>query len=260
MSLNSTTSRIIESVSAELLDEDGLIEVEVIDYGSAVGETYETPTKISNPFNFDPRRFLPNCEIMDLDRFVTIASELIADAQDREGTVEEEQVTLVEDYPAEEFSRFGEEVVAWKLIERAPANMSRDAGSRPQKGYTHYYKVRSPKHPNKWLEVEARPLDHIIEFQCWSKSARLANRRALWLERLLVNHSWAFLVQGADRVRFEKRLADWYTVPSGQHLYVRPLRFSFRAYEFRIKANPVVKHLTFEAGSMTSSELNTKGY
>ena len=62
MSLNSTTTRIIEQVSAELLDENGQMSVEVLDYGSASGETYETPTNISNPFNFDPRHFLPNCQ------------------------------------------------------------------------------------------------------------------------------------------------------------------------------------------------------
>ena len=259
MSLSSTTSRIIEQVNSELLEDSGFSTVVVLDYGSSDASKYETPTKIKNPFGFDPRRHLPNCEVMDLDRFVEVAAELIEDAQDREGTVSGEWVKLVEDCPAERFDRFGEEVVAWKLISRKPASMSRDGASRPQKGFTQYYQIRSPNHPNKFLTVEARPVDHIIEFQCWSKSARLANRRALWLERLFVNHAWAFLVQGADRFRFQERLADWYTVPSGQHLYVRPLRFFVRAYEFRVKADSVIKNITFEIGSSTSEELN-KGY
>lgn len=258
MSLSSVTSRIVEEVSSALLEYSGFSTSEILDYGSS--EENEIPTRIKNPFSFNVHRFLPNCQIMDLDRFIEVAAELIEDAQNREGVVSDEQVELIEDYPAERFDRFGEEVVAWKLISRKPANMSRDGKGRPQQGYTHYYKIRSADHPNKFLEVEARPVDHVIEFQCWSKSARLANRRALWLERLFINHAWAFLVQGADRFRFQERLADWYTVPSGQHLYVRPLRFFIRAYEFRTKADSVIKNINFEIGSMSSNELANKGY
>jgi hypothetical protein len=260
MSLDSITSRIVEKVNAELLQESGHFAVELVDYGSADGATYEAPTKIKSLFNFSPAHFLPNNTIMDLPRFIEVCEELIADAQDREGTVTSEMVSLIEDYPAEEFSRFGDEVVTWKLQRRQPANMSSDGKSRPQRHFTNYYKIRSPNRPNSWLDIEARPIDHVIEFQCWSKSARLANSRALWLERLFVNHSWAFTAQGCDRMYFESRGADWYTTHGGTRFYVRPLRFSMRAYEFRIKSESVIQHITFEAGSMTASELNTKGF
>jgi hypothetical protein len=260
MSLNSTTSRIVEEVSSALLEDSGFSTVLSLDFGSSDANENEVPTKINTPFLFDVRRFLPNVDLMDLDRFIEVAAELIEDAQDREGTVAAEQVTLVEDYPAERFDRFGEEVIAWKLISRRPGQMGRDATTRPQKGFTTYRQLRSPHHPNKFLEIEARPLDHIIEFQCWSKSARLANRRAIWLERLFVNHAWAFLAQGTDRFRFEERIADWYTNPGGQHLYVRPIRVFIRTYEFRVKADSVIKHITLEAGGLTTSELNSKTY
>jgi hypothetical protein len=258
MSIISTTSRIVEEVTASLLEDSGFSTVVALDYGSSDPNSDEFPTYITNPFCFDIRRYLPNCDLMDLDRFIQIASELIEDAQNREGTVESEQVSLIEDYPAEDFHRFGEEVVAWKLISRKPGSMSRDASGRQQQGYTHYYTLRSPSHPNKFLEVESRPLDHIIEFQCWSKSARLASRRAIWLERLFVNHAWAFLAQGTDRFRFEERLSDWYTNPSGQHLYVRPIRVFVRTYEFRIKADSVIKHITLNAASLTSGTINNQ--
>lgn len=257
MSLDSTTSRIVEEVNSALLEESGFSTVVPLDYGSGDPNRNETPTAIINPFNFDVRRFLPNAQLMDLDRFIEVAAELIEDAQDREGTVSSQQVTLIEDYPAEGFDRLGDEVIAWKLVSRKPAAMSTKATGRSQQGYTHYYQIRSPSHPNKFLEVEARPLDHIVEFQCWSKSARLANRRAIWLERLFVNHSWAFLAQGTDRFRFQERTADWYTNPSGQHLYVRPIRVFVRTYEFRVKADSVIKHITLDAGSLSSSQLNS---
>jgi len=256
MSLSSTTSRIVEEVSSALLEESGFSTVVSLDYGSSDPDGYETPTKLDNPFGFDVRRFLPNNSLMDLDKFIRIAAELIEDAQHREGVISTQQVALIEDYPAERIDRFGEEVVAWKLISRKPGSMNAKATGRQQQGFTHYYQIRSPKHPNKFLEVESRPLDHVVEFQCWSKSARLANRRAIWLERLFVNHSWAFLAQGTDRFRFQERMSDWYTNPSGQHLYVRPIRVFVRTYEFRVKAESVIKHITLNAGSVSSSQLN----
>lgn len=264
MSLDSITSRIVEKVNQDLLDDSGFMDVEITDSykGATEADTnpdYEKPTKIKNPFNFDPSRFLDNCEEMTLARFIEVADELIRDAQSREGTLAGEQVSLIEDYPAEEFSRFGDEVIAWKVISRMPANMNASAKGRPQRRGRFSYKLRSPKYPNKWLEVQSRPLDHIVEFQVWSKSARLANRRARWLEHLFVNHAWAFKVQGADRFYFHKRTSDWYTTSNGQGLYVRPLQFFVRLHAFQVIADPVIKHITFEVGSVPSDELS-KGF
>lgn len=258
MSLNSITSRIIEQVSEDLLSDEGFMTVEILDSQNGGADT-ETPVKIDNPFAFDPNRFLSNSQVMTLPRFIEVAKELMADAQNREGTVESEWVTLIEDYPQEKFDRFGEEVVAWKLASREPAKMSTSASSRPQRSFGYYYKLRSPKFPNKFLEVQARPLDHIIEFQCWSKSARLANRRALWLEHLFTSHAWAFKVQGADRFYFKRRGIDWYTTTGGQGFYVRPVQFFVRLYDFRVVADSIIKHITFEIGSTPLDELN-KGF
>ena len=43
---------------------------------------------IKNPYDFDISRFLPNEEVLTLDRFFSIASKLIKDAQVREGVEE----------------------------------------------------------------------------------------------------------------------------------------------------------------------------
>lgn len=255
MSFDSDTSLIVEKVSKSLLEDSGFGTAISLDSITSDADSPEFATKINNPFMFDFGRFLPNNQLMDIDRFYQVASELIADAQEREGIIEKERVILVEDYPAERFDRFGEEVIATKLISRKPASMSADGRSRQQRGYTPYYKLRSPNNPNKFLDIESRPLDHVIEFQCWSKSARLANKRAIWLERLFVNHSWAFIAQGTDRFHFQDRLADWYTNPGGQHLYVRPIRVFVRTYEFRVKADSIIKHVTLEAGTRSASTL-----
>ena len=256
----STTSRIVEEVSADLLRETGFSTVESVDFDSSEVEGNEVATYIKNPFMFDVRHFLPNNRLMDLDRFFEITQDLVKDAQEREGIVTGQHVQVIEEYPASRINKLGNEVIAWKIVHRKPAAMDTSGKGRQQKHFTPYYSVRSPKYPNKILDIESRPLDHLIEFQCWSKSARLANRRAIWLERLFVNHAWAYIAQGTDRFYFHDRTADWYTNVSGQHLYVRPIRVSVRTYEFRIKADPVIKHITLNAGTTNASGLTTQSY
>ncbi len=95
----------------------------------------------------------------------------------------------------------------------------------------------------------------MVEFTCWSKSARLANSRALWLERLFVNHAWAFKVQGVDRFYFQSRGSDWYTTTGGQELYARPVQFFVRLSEFRVKADSLIKHITLEIGTASEDSL-----
>ncbi len=233
-------SKIVEIINPALLEQDS-IPISIQE------EHLAQASKISSQFFFDYSSFAPTNELMDFDKFINVCSRVIKDAQAREGVILKEQVELIEDYPAERFDRFGEEVVAWKLISRKPGQMARDASGRPQRTFTYHYDINSPADPNKNLEIEARPLDHIIEFQCWSKSAKLANRRAIWLERLFVNHAWAFLVEGTDRFYFMERLADWYTSPGGQNLYVRPIRFFVRTYEFRIKGESIIRDMSFVA-------------
>jgi len=126
MSFDSTTSLIVEKVSSALLEDAGFSSVLSLDSSTSDPDSPEFATQINNPFMFDFGSFLPNCDLMDLDRFYKVASDLIADAQEREGTIEKERVILVEDYPAERFDRFGEEVIATKLISRKPASMSTD--------------------------------------------------------------------------------------------------------------------------------------
>lgn len=244
-----TTSQLFEKVEDSLLSEDNLFSVVVID--SQGGEHFgETATPVNNPFEFDYSRFIPNERPMDLDRFIEVAGEVIQYAQVREGiTGEREQVELISEYPGEDFSRYKNgEVITWRLVSREPARMNAKGTGRPQRAAGFSYDLQNPRYPNKVITVQTRPLDHIIEFSTWSKDAGKANRRAMWLERLFIAHSWAFKIQGADRFFFERRLADNYRTTGGQPIYERPLRFQVRLMEFQVIADPMIRHITFELG------------
>lgn len=242
----SEVSHLFEQVESQLLSDDNKYTVVLIDQGE-VKYTQEIETELNSIFNFDPTPFLPNAQVMNLERFIDIAGQVIKDAQEREGIVETEQVQLVQEYPREELAEMGDEVITFKVLKRIPANMDSKGTSRPQRGSNFAYSLRSSMHPNKIIVVESRPIDHTIQFSCWAKTATLANKRALWLERLFVNHKWAFIVQGVDRFYWMQRGADTlWTGPNKMRLHQRPLEFFVRISEFENRAYPVLQQLNIE--------------
>jgi hypothetical protein len=250
-----TTSQLFEEVEESLTSDDNMFSVVVVDAHG--GEHWsEEATEIDNPFAFDTSRFIPNAQPMDLDRFIEVAGEIIQYAQIREGiTDESKQVKLVAEYPHDDFSRYPNgEVITWRVISRGPSNMNSKGTGRPQRAAGFSYDLQDPRYPNKVITVQTRPIDHMVEFIVWSKDAGKANRRALWLERLFIAHSWAFKIQGADRFFFEGRLADNYRTTGGQPIYERPLRFKVRLMEFQVIADPMIRHIAFEVGLKLSDE------
>lgn len=243
--MSTPKSKITEVIPEALLSEEELSTVVILD--SSGQSILEKAVKLNNPFEFDPYRFHPSAVAPTFERFLELVENVLANAQEREQVIESERVSITEEYPLERIDRFGDEIITWRLISRKPANMATDAKSRPQRGFGFGYRIRSPLYPDKIITVETRPVDHVIEFSCWAKRARLANRRALWLERTLVNETYAFQVQGIDRFLWEERLADNYLTVGGQPLYQRSLRFFVRLNEFRSKAEPAISHITLES-------------
>jgi hypothetical protein len=241
----STTSQLYEKVNPNLLNPEGLYSVVIMDGHSGEQRMLETPVHLKNPFEFDYTRLLPNGKHMDLERFYTVANDVVQEAQLREGIVSTEIIKVVQEYQPENFYVMGDEVISVKCKERKPALMNRKGTGRPQRGFGHGHDLKVSAHPNKVIEVESRPIDHKIEFAVWGKTATLANKRALWLERLFVSHSWAFAVQGVERFFWETRGPDTLWKHGEQRLHQRPLTFMVRLREFRVVAHSVLRNVNF---------------
>lgn len=240
-----TTSQLQEKISSELLDDTEVFDVYIADQ-TGTSYNYEESVKLANPWALDLTKFVPNDRATDLIRFFEIANDVIIDAQDREGIESTQRVKLVEDFNVDEFQEHGDEVITWKVVSRKPANMDSKATGRPQRRPLFSYDLRFREHPNKVIIVQSRPIDHIIEFNVWSKVASKANRRALWLERLFIGHSWAFVSKGVEKFYWTDRGADSLFAPSGQRLYSRPLRFFVRLREFHSIAYPSIQNFEIE--------------
>lgn len=241
----SSDSVLEEKIDEELLNEDNKLRVLIVEQEKIKYE-YEVAKKLTNPYEFDATHFLPNTTPMSLPVFYEIASKLILNAQERAGIKKSKRVKLIEEYPPEPFDDYGDEVIAYRLLKREPALMNTKGTSRPHRKSTYSHQAMTPDFPNKTIVIESRPIDHVIEFNCWAKSNKLANARALWLEKLFVNHAWAFEVQGCERFYWKNRGPDTYMTTGGQRLFYRPVNFFVRFREFEIKAHPNIKQILFE--------------
>lgn len=241
----SDTSQLQTTVDARLLDDDGHYDIYLVDQ-TGQKSLYEKSVKLDNPYDIDYTKYVPNNEYVDLPRFFELASEIILDAQVREGIAVNQRVQLVEDFNPEELHKFGDEVITWKVMKRMPANMSTKGTARPQRKPLYSHVLNSSNAPNKVVVVQSMPTDNDIEFAIWSKIAPKANRRALWLEKLFRNQSWAFTSKGVERFYWKERGTDTMYAATGQKIHVRPLRFFVRLREFESSAYPAIRNFDFE--------------
>jgi len=239
---NKEKATMLEEISEQLSKEAQKFSIALNNNGK-ITSVYEIETKINNIYEFDVNKFLPNATAMTLDKFYELVAELIRNAQVQDGIIEDEIIAFTEEYTPEEFHNFGDEVIVFRLLKREPARMDSKGTSRPQRNSMHSYEMLKPNFPNKSIIVESRPIDHIIELTCWAKTNRLANKRAIWLEKLLINNSWVFETQGVERFYWEGRGPDTYMTSGEQRLFYRPLKFFVRFREFEAKLYSVIKDI-----------------
>ena len=199
-----------------------------------------------DPFKFNLKCFLPNEEPLDLEKFFELTNDIVEAAQKDKGIKETKIVKLVEEYPPLDFSDLGDETITFRVIERKPGMMSKKGDSRPQRKSRYYYEYSDPAEANRTITVSTRPVDHIIEFNCWATSNKLANRRALWLEKLLINTAFVFIENGAERFFWKERRADTYQTVGNQRLFCRPIHFFLRFREFDATANSTLRTFFIE--------------
>jgi len=217
--------------------------LQILDQDDNIMNQLESKIKIENPYQINLNDFLPNTNPLTLEEFFSTASNLIADAQKRSGILENKIVKLVEEYPPETMDTYGDEVITFKVVSRKPGMMNKTGTGRPVRKSTYSFESGSPNYPNKILTVESRPVDHIVEFNCWAKTNKLANDRAIWLEKLLINNAFVFEIKGAERFYWEARHSDTYMTVGGQRLFYRPIHFFLRFREFDIKAESILREL-----------------
>ena len=223
------------------------IVINVVDSQGAILNVLNAPIDfiIDNPYNINiGHLFLETERPMTLDKFFDVSFRLIESAQDREGS--NTKVKLVEEYPPEDMSQYGHEVITFKVVERKPGMMNTKGTGRPHRKATYSHQEITPELPNKVVTIESRPVDHVIEFNCWGTSNKIVNKRAIWLEKLFINSAFVFEQTGAERFFWKERLSDTYMTVGNQRIFSRPIRFFLRFREFDAKADSIIRKILID--------------
>ena len=111
---------------------------------------------LRNPYNINlDRVFMANTAPLTLDGFFTIAQQLIKDSQDKDEINEDARVQLIEEYPPQDMSDFGNEVITFRVIERKPGMMSKKGTERPHRKATYSHQEMRPEMPNKIINYQS---------------------------------------------------------------------------------------------------------
>lgn len=178
-----------------------------------------------------------------LEEFLSFTKQLIEYVNEFEDKAS--GISFIEEYPHEEMHKYGNEVITYKIKSRKPASLSPDGSDYKQLRDQYQRRVILPNDPNTVYIVTERHIDHVIEFSAWSKSARLANARQLWLERLFVDNAWAYKVKGTNRIYWQGNGISVYHQVHGQRLYQRPVDIFVRLVEYRVIAEKAIRHIQY---------------
>lgn len=233
----------LEPVPEELL-RDGRLGIQFVDGTTGQGLTGEISVKMDNPYRIDLSPFIPQTECYSLEDFCDTLQEVLADIQNRQGIVPEQHLQVMQEYPYEPLPFQGDSVITFKVLSREPAKMDAKGTGRPQRGWGASYQMTTADDPNKVILIESRPIEHMIELSVWSKTATIANDKALWLERNLIRESWAFKIKGISRFVWMGRGMDTVWTP-GTRLHQRPLKFKVVLHELMPRAHNQIKDIVF---------------
>jgi hypothetical protein len=237
-------STLTESVPEHLV-RDNKMQIQFRDGSTDEPLSSEISVKVDNPYRIDLNPFVPKDQIYLLEDFYESLQTVLDNIQDREGTVVDQRISIIQEYPAEPFAYQGDSVITFKVLKREPAKMDAKGTGRPNRGWGFPVNFSPASNPNKVIIIESRPIDHSIELAVWAKTATIANEKALWLERNLIRETWAFKIKGVDRFIWEERGADTVWTPSQTRIHQRPLRFKVRLYEFMPRAHSQIKDISF---------------
>lgn len=165
----------------------------------------------------------------DVDEFLVLVNDALQIHQENLNLDRTHRLSVRAAWPKDPVEQIGQglSVVAMRVINRRPANMSPDRERRQLK--PRFREVtKHPTDPKLRIVISTLPLDNIVEFRVMSSDCSTADDWALFFERFMQSWTFYFKDAGIQEVRFEERMADTIEVIGGSDIYIRPIRFFVR--------------------------------
>jgi hypothetical protein len=184
----------------------------------------------------------------DLEAFFCEVQTVLTDYQTRKGINSEYHVTLSEEHPPKDLKT---QIITYKMVQSLPGKVSRGrAGPSNAAGDRHEwvprcrYVIDDPEKPNSKTIVMGQYEDNMIEFTCWARSNKAANRTVRMFQDLLGIYRFYFKLKGFPEVLYKGREKDITLDSSIQDpLKGRPLRYLVRTDRTFTIHEPVLRDI-----------------
>jgi len=182
---------------------------------------------------------------------------IIADAQQKEGTVVPQRVMFTEEYPDFKNPResivFSVEKSVVGSVGRGPFSTS--GGVRPPRPMLRQI-ADDDENPGYQLAVFGYLFDSIIRLTCFAQTNKEANARVEWLQRTMRNYEFYPAWAGVKHFAFWERQSDFVLEENKEKLYGRPLDFAVQHEEVKVLRQKTLERLIIRSGlALSTSEL-----
>lgn len=180
----------------------------------------------------DPSRTPANAK--NIFQVMALVKDAIEHYEDRTGTIERAQVTVVYDEPDAPIEY---ETISILLTRREPGAFSQGA---PFEGRVKNLRpaLREEKvdeeEPGYRRAILGYFHDNLIRLTCWANTNKEANARMLWLEEVMEQYIWYFRTSGVHRFLYYNHDPAIVKTTSNNRLYGRAIDYFVRTETLRV--------------------------
>lgn len=179
----------------------------------------------------------------DIDKFYDMLVYATKTQQQKDG--DPHPIAIVENYPP---TYKLTETLSFTLRRREPATFSQDQPFSGKKNYKPILRENYPDPDNEGYEIQVFGLlfDNLIEIMCWASTNKEANKRALWVEQMMLAYAWYFRYNGISQLLYMGREADKKLDVENTYLAQRPLLYYVRTEKLYTVKEKTIEDILFK--------------
>jgi hypothetical protein len=143
------------------------------------------------------------------------------------------------------------ETITFSLVKRVPGGFGRgaplEADVRNLRPIVREIKD-DPTNPGYRLITLGYWHENIIRLTCWARTNKAANARALWLEGLMANYDWWFVLSGVNRLIYQGQGTDLVEEFHNNRWYGRPIDYYVKTEKLVVFSEKTLESVLIELG------------
>lgn len=203
--------------------------------------------------DMSPDRLVSPGQATDINGFYELVNKVIQFKLEKDG--EEKKVLFREDFPDDpddlnnEIITFGIQKRLPGIAEQTPNPLKRNA-LRMRKPILREVRTDNENHKYR-VFVKGQWFDNFVQFCCWARENKIANRRALWFEEMMLEYEWFFQASGIVRLRYEGRAADTFDEVQERKVVGRPMTWLVTTEKLIVTHERILDELAVRTHAMT---------